>query len=929
MPLLDIRHQFVKISEFSLLLDIEGKLKLRRSLEFSSIPFLTPKARLFALDIVDKAKHYQNLLLTCSEDRMPIPDGMLSGNMNIYSCISNLMSLKVDLSEYVKDIRFCSRIMESRKISGSSKEPFFKFTDDHTEVCIIKFMALNDILIDMHRSSVYNYELLLKAIDKGDIIDIKSYNPTISHDDISLTVLGPLVIIIVKSERFVFSHEHYERLLESLIKFRNYLLLIINLLGPEDKSGLYLLRRILSLGVMYPEKIGEGMKAARNSLVWRLSQDTMMGNKPEKLLFSSYDEWKVDIAEKVLDIYDDLGLSTYDQLQVAYAYKYIPHPDSDMSICFISTLGVKEANKVEINSLKALEGSLRKSLFSASVKTGEPLRVIGGDEYLKNVSSFPSPNYDDMIRVGTERWSSVRFSLENRYADYLNKDLKTLDRAHCKEPKIKDIGENLYPDIDYLRGKSRPRKKLKTLFGKDIILKYKDNEEPSAVEAWAYFRRIVDAHTKLEEKLGYRPSSRELSDFYIDNPDAFHWVATEGKYGEAHKETTRMFYLANPYMKKYLSLVERLIKDITKGQLGNSITKTYEARDSDKRTFAHSSSSPAGNYIPIYLSFDMSEFSKRFPGENLMILGKILSELTGDPTLSRLDIAFRSAIVAHSTRGVEGKFAGVTGGFEGFLNFGWTTIHVAIMIVALKEAGVSGAILAYSDDGVLYFLIDSKDTMDKVREVVLVIQAAYRKLGLNFHIGKTLVSTTTFEYLGDISDDGRLIDSWPKSLSSLCIIDKKDSFSPIGSVIDSYVGQVGAIVNNGFPAALLEPYLMYHVYLKLKRLTSRLKIDDAVALMIIPRSSGGFGLPCSYNFSISYEKDNLAEFIADCESIGSIYPKIESKICSYVYESLREGSEYSQSLILGNMISTTIKDITGIDVLAKAGNMLRKKVRLR
>jgi len=227
-------------------------------------------------------------------------------------------------------------------------------------------------------------------------------------------------------------------------------------------------------------------------------------------------------------------------------------------------------------------------------------------------------------------------------------------------------------------------------------------------------------------------------------------VGTEPKLGEFHKETTRMFYMAEQGIKAITQRCERLARQISRKQAGVSITKDFKGARLDIEKNCRSMTGPDAENRAAFVSFDLSEFSKTYPQKLLRAYGEILSEITGEEWLKRIDIVFRSSMVIHNTRGFADVLTGVSGGFEGFFNFIWSSSHAIIMEIALDAIGLSGEILTYSDDGLLYFISPKDKGIEFVREKVLRIVGIYKEYGLVFNVKKTFISFVLWEYLGSI-----------------------------------------------------------------------------------------------------------------------------------------------------------------------------------
>jgi len=939
MVIVDLYYQITVISTWLGLVKVSKRKADRCSKERLLANHVSTGYKICVSTISHDLKHWQRISGDLDGSKLAIPWGTLSGNGEIHRALLASLSGKISCgTEILKEFKAIMRLGRLRSNSTFELSDYNSFKEGTDSELSIKLLSIHESLNCMYLNSCKASERIILRSNLGDSVEAKGGPDKLdiagleqSLGDLGLVSLGSLVLVRLGRTTVCLTTLHFERLLETLLSYRNYLIGSEYILGPKSNKGGELLKYITSVADSNPEALGEWLKAARNVLIAELSRDNIMGVQASKLLCSAYDGQKESMMYKMLDRYHNMFDDKYSTIQMSHLYKYIPQPDVDIVECFQSVVGVCESNPIDIKSMPSLIGTIKRSFFRASLKSGEALRICDGDPYILQEISKPSPDYKRISDVPIERWIPIVFEVQEPFCSYLNIDLRVMDKSHCSAEVSSQPKVNWTRDKQFLLGKVEKAFLGKSYFESDLYSHYIKGDNPSCKDSRDYFAKIVDKHIAFENKYaGGDPDKvtpEMLQTFRSSDPEAFHCVATEPKSGEKHKEVTRMFYLANLKMKKYLSLVERLCKNITKSQLGNSITKNYKSRESDLRSYAHSASGVWGEAMTVLLSFDMSQFSKKFPGQNLRCIGSILSDLTGDPILKRLDIAFRSAVVAHNTRGICADFSGVFGGFEGFLNFNWTALHVCIMETALREAGVSGAVLAYSDDGVLYFMIKGPLELARaeIQRIVLVIQGAYAKLGLIFHIGKTLISATTFEYLGEVSDSGRFIETYVKPLAAFSIIEKTTSLQTVSTTMDTFIGQARATCNSGFPSCLIEPHLLYHGYLKLKRLSPGIPIVDAFCILILPRCLGGFGLPSSMTMSVNYDTDSTIEFLSDLVIMGKKESKVSSRLASYIDKHMCDDQDSDVTYLMGNSLRSNCPDTSGISVLMSAANCLRTK----
>jgi hypothetical protein len=199
--------------------------------------------------------------------------------------------------------------------------------------------------------------------------------------------------------------------------------------------------------------------------------------------------------------------------------------------------------------------------------------------------------------------------------------------------------------------------------------------------------------------------------------------------------------MAEQSLKIMTQVCERFVKKVISKSSGISITKSNRMRRKEIESmlaaytgFTHIEDAEDDLKV-VYISFDMSEFSKKFPNALVRMIGTILTELSGEDWMSRIDVFFRASVVYHSSRGFVDYTTGVKGGFEGFLNFLWTLAMKVVMDIAAQSTGVTGVLAVYSDDGLLRLYVNG--SIEVVRDKVNKIRKTFRDYGLIFHMDKT------------------------------------------------------------------------------------------------------------------------------------------------------------------------------------------------
>jgi hypothetical protein len=781
--------------------------------------------------------------------------------------------------------------------------------------------SVGEDVLDTYRASTSKWEEAKKKHNKDKSSNIRIALP---HAQIYAVSMGFLAYIKVGKEGFIMTSDHVLRFVESMKMLRNFSIHMAAVNGAQDSLTSSFMRWSSYLGVRDQAGVGEGYRVARAHYIARLSQSFALGEDPAAVVVESYDGKKRRDGEYLIDRIESTIESPSVRIDFSHGFKYVLDPDIDMVQCFKESEGTKESNPVVIETLKMLRSYLVRSLYASCHKDGLFLKLTAfsgtGETELVSLSSAMSPDLAKIENVPIIRWTNVSFAIDDDLSNYQRVDVKVKDKSNAQEPSFQSKPIETKYDHSRLTGKEpeiRDYKRFKK--GNDVVDFHKTGHVQDVDEAIARFYHLIEEHEAFERDHmppGGVPEdieSKVLEDFLFSNPDVCHYILTEPKLGERQKRFGRIFYIACQAIKLKLSLVEKLAKRVTRAQIGNSLVSSFRKRQSDILHLAHATNQNPGGFTGIFVNFDMTAFSKNFPMAAVRLAGSVLADMTGDSSLRRLDIMFRSAVVAHSTRGVEGLFGGVMGGFEGFLNFVWTMLHTSIMEMALGEARRSGIVLAYSDDGVLYFLVKSNEDHFVVRRIISQIQSIYKDTGLIFHIGKTLVAGDVMEYLGDVATCGRFIYMGVKSISKLGILEIDNSVSLFSESINSICGQARAAIRAKCDDARIMPILYTEIHRKIcrKDTSINLTVKDTLVIMMFPPSVGGLGVPCYHECALVSEEDSEDWFIHKVIRLSNFIESTCQRAAGYTVRGLISEDTPSLSMMLGSRIDTTNKKISG------------------
>nr|UNI74197.1 MAG: RNA-dependent RNA polymerase [brine shrimp yue-like virus 9] len=693
------------------------------------------------------------------------------------------------------------------------------------------------------------------------------------------------VAIEVSGKRFSLTVTHFKRVTHFLEQLA-YLSFAAREIGITD-SPIEFIRGIIStLRPLYKEDgnfVGEVLKGIKSSLVMRLASDNLISNNQEEDFVDAMDRRRAYWVRELKGCFLRMCPTIEDTINLLNIYKIVPHPDINTATAFEGLQGLLTPNEVDKSLLIRFRGTLRKATAESLLSQQKQFRLIATSaegEHLANLSNQADIRKPEMMSASHIQWASVKFKdpeIPVNMEDILvTPSSKT--SLNCGDLSKEEISESLNWSMSGDRKKPEFLDKMKNT--NDAAQALKGSTGLHFNSAITKFKKVIEMHEQFErEERVEQPEEidpRKMYNFLLGNPGSYYVIGTEGKFGETHKKTTRMFYIAPENLKTIIQRVERFVKQTYRKAPGVSIVKSYAARRTDLESFTRAMTESFDIDKSIFVSFDMSEFSKKFPMILIREFGVILSELAGENYrwLERLDLVFRASIVVHNTRGFFDIIGGVKGGFEGFLNFTWSIIHSIIMRIALESTGVSGKLLTFSDDGLLQFYTAKNETKDSILQKVNAIKRTYSSLGLEFKVTKTIVSGRIWEYLGDVCYQSKLL---PCFIKEICSLGKRELNRGIELFYDrvkSIQAQTSAFANSGGSnvlSFLLKRY-MFSILIE-----DRFGISDERLiewLSITPPTAGGFRIMSPAESSLTCDISQDAEYLADLNSNKIVYANV-------------------------------------------------------
>lgn len=732
-----------------------------------------------------------------------------------------------------------------------------------------------------------------------------------------------------------------------------------------------LMSSIMKVARYDPEFVGEAIKGARNILVASLDESDYLDTKLSNLMQQTMSDEKQIYVNVFKEFLENSLLSKIDRVLISHIYKLVMHPDVELTECMISIEGLKTPNRTDDKFLMSFRGELRKSVLSSLISQGYSPRLTSADiddldesrnllgslidhskgsrskhvEPVLSELNKTNVNVDKVRRTPSSRFVWTKFEKLQGLPDPVSVSIPIQDKSSA--PNIEK-----YSRID---DKKRSTASLESKFNigynipseisqglkpvNDLETAIKNEDELNIKNAVDRFEKLIKLAEEFENE--YLADNVKIEDipqeqyegFLKKNKEYLYLVGTEPKLGEKHKRTTRIFYMAEQSLKVLTQCLERTNRHISRKQSGVSITKSNNSRKRDMQSFAHSLTSQSDEAFSLIISFDMSEFSKKFPMSTIREYGLVMAELTGHSWMRRLDLFFRMTVVYHSSRGYFDELIGVKGGFEGFLNFVWSSIHATVMKLALDSAGYKGTVLTYSDDGLLRIVFSKTQAYTKeilseaVKNCLMHIKGVYQKLGLDFHLGKTFVSSNMWEYLGDICYNGRILNNSIKEICGIFSTDKKPGFLPIMHKVTEAIAQTKAVVAKGGNPLISEIALLWEVSLYLTRKIRNIDMTTKAYMLVAPAELGGLGIPSSITMIASPIHGSFASNLFDLEQVSERYPSIMN-IAMNIMSSTDKGSECDNvisALRSGNQVRPSLPDYSGIaEMTSLAAKLMRK-----
>lgn len=242
-------------------------------------------------------------------------------------------------------------------------------------------------------------------------------------------------------------------------------------------------------------------------------------------------------------------------------------------------------------------------------------------------------------------------------------------------------------------------------------------------------------------------------------------IAQAGLKGESHKK--RIFYSNNVASRLLQSKCDATVGEAMSSHPSFSIQKTGVERDD---IFNDLSSPPNEEEFlritgistlvcALFYSFDIKGWSASMPGDIQKASHAVWDHFTGTDLFSRTSRNHDGAIVYCIQDGLTSWYTNGTANFEGYNGKEMTALHIAIMIVAVRELRVrvpdidprmlSITLQAYIDDGLARLVLPRATAMRVFNIWCDVVVEAWAGFGFTIERKKSFPSPAYFEFLGE------------------------------------------------------------------------------------------------------------------------------------------------------------------------------------
>lgn len=782
--------------------------------------------------------------------------------------------------------------------------------------------------------------------------------------------VSDLIVLWVDTPRetgfYPMTRVHLERLIDTVRSVSNCLLTIFmsyafndaRMANTASETFEEYVRQLMKMGIKDSLLPGEAGKAASDIIKAKLSQSAELPFNNVQLLKRTYDSKRLDAAEELVAVLLDTKMDIDIVVNLSYAWKLALQPDSDISQDFKELAdALMKPNPIKEGTTQALMCTMKRSVLVTALREGRQPEVeaypgnVVPEEVTRAIrANAPTENMLRLITAGS--MAGLKITVGDVYPDvhdtrhltFKDKSSTVTDEKlgrkvadwasvvlevnQLEDKVILEVAEantdTFLRALNDIKGVDRVDKALK-ITTNDIVTSIDESVRTVFMEAEKKFDAIIKTLAPVEGSYETDKFFNELRAWAEENPDLVINTSVEPKLGEVHKRVVRIFYMFEKGMKTFLSQFERIARILDYSIKGAEIVKGDRAREKHMNILSSAYRASLSGTLAYEILFDLSKFSQKFNHRLIDAASTLIAELTGYPAYGKISYLFKASLLILAARFSYGTHLGVAGAFEGFLNFLWTGIHATVMDIALKECGRSGDLAAYSDDGLLLFtlaasLMDPEETARKeLVEIVSSIQGTYKDYGLDFNLGKTLISRVFSEFLGQLMYKGKRIPTWMKETIQLGRRDSEKVIYPTFQSVNDISSQMRSMIKAGVPihaAYYVGGYEILsgpgrHIRSMAIQATrdARVRRPESVirtlvmAYLILPAAWGGARVPDAISASITADTNQLSEAVYEvclARKYDDNFGAIADMMCQMVHPT----NEYGALLRNGTSVHT-------------------------
>jgi hypothetical protein len=540
-------------------------------------------------------------------------------------------------------------------------------------------------------------------------------------------------------------------------------------------------------------------------------------------------------------------LSIPDRVEACYVYKFLPPPDFDV----VSSM----------NDLKSWHTN--------------PNKVTG------DLKAFFDHSKMNFIRAYKKKFSSLpgKINEKSRRKPWMEK---------YEDNSLNAFEDSFADDIDLcgcLHYKSR---------GDQAFRKVEDKAMPvDDIEAYKSDMELAKVPKEKRNTLLYMLKSQEPIDTTKLPIEQCPKIVQAEYKPEAHKPKGRIFFMSHikPRLKK--AEAEGNIKDMLPYKSG--VSMGLEPIKLEKYLSKLVDYHPSiFNMVNVYISFDMSKWSPKFPKEMKQAMWDFWSMIYDKKELKDYIQLTNNTKICSIRGGPAMNFVTPAVDFEGDQGAMNTWMHSDLMSFAVKTlfekklVNTKAFLCTFIDDGLLKITVEQ----DKIHEVWTVIEDTYRSFGFTTSKMKTNLSAKFATYLGRIWFEGVEITPGIKAFLKV-MPDYTSKFRSFSEETNGIFATVQGAVKAGTPWEIA--YMKYVREFSISVLrwmgwrasTSEVAIGSLTPWIVTPIGLGGFGLASFQHIVSTLEDSSFSMGVGILLTAAKAYPQKKDTVERILDQTIR------------------------------------------